>query len=342
MARLLTLKTGVAELEGLGFSALEERDEEGSDEDDESELDPEELDAMMARLGVDKNQLARMQQIGGGMSMRGVIELLMDAATEDEDDEELEVAPKHPTPRVGKDHSAPKPTNGGASSPTTNGKSKKKSEKAKLSNGKVEPVYDLVEPAFESSAKRPKAQTSSSSAPTPADSLDFSEPTALEEADAADKTARTKALQFHTSKIAKKSGKQQKERRAMGGDDDIPYADSRRKGKEVKKQTSDDAENSEHANLIPLVEGKRRVWGEAKAATEETDEWGGLQSADKGKKRARDVDADSEGDETTTEYLELVKSTKKRKKEEKQAAYEAKEEEKRCVEFKSAFLCDKC
>ncbi|KAG8910952.1 hypothetical protein FRC00_007267, partial [Tulasnella sp. 408] len=334
MARLLTLKTGVAELEGLGFSALEERNEDDSEED-ESDLDPEELDEMMARLGVDKTQVARMQQLGGGMSKREVIELLMDAAiAEEEEKEEQEASPKPPRSKKGEEGSSPKPANGNGSLSTVNGKDKKKSAKSKQPSGKVEqpePVYDLVEPVFESNARKSKTKLPASG-PATTDSLDFSEPTALDEADAADKTARTKALQFHTSKIAKKSGKKQKERRAMAGDDDIPYADSRRKGKEVQKQAVDDAEGSEHANQIPLVEGKRRAWGEPKTANEEVEEWDGLESAGKGKKRLRETDADSEEDDApTTEYLQLVKSTKKRKKEEKQAAYEAKEEERRLL-----------
>ncbi|KIO18683.1 hypothetical protein M407DRAFT_31668 [Tulasnella calospora MUT 4182] len=331
MTRLLTLKTGVAELEGLGFSALEERDEDDSEED-ESELDPGELDAMMARLGVDKNQVARMQQLGGGMSQREVIELLMDAAiAEGEFEEEQDVSPRPPRSKREEGGSSSKPVNGNSPHPTVNGKDKKKSAKPKPSSGRVEqpePTYDLVEPVFESNAKKPKTKPP---APGPAstDNFDYSEPTALDEADAADKTARTKALQFHTSKIAKKSGKKQKERRAMGGDDDLPYADSRRKGKEVQKQSVEDAEASEQANQIPLIEGKKRVWGEPKAVNEEVEAWDGLETAGKGKKRVRETDADDEGDEPTTEYLELVKSTKKRKKEEKQAAYEAKEEERR-------------
>ncbi|KAG8984286.1 hypothetical protein FRB90_005431, partial [Tulasnella sp. 427] len=334
MARLLTLKTGVAELEGLGFSALEERDEDDSEGDDESELDPEELDAMMVRLGVDEKQVARMQQLGGGMSQREVLELLMDAALEEEGDGEGESGEEDEEEPVLRQPKATKGKKGGtASGAKMNGKDAGRHDKAKTPNGKVppqEPVYDLVEPTFESSNKKSKA-SSRTSTTFSVESLDFSEPTTLDEADAADKASRTKALQFHTSKIAKKSGKKQKDRRAMGGDDDLPYADSRRTGKEAQKQADEEAESFEAANQIPLVEGKRRAWGEPKAASAPVEEWAGLESADKGKKRAREADDDREGgdEQPTTEYLELVKSAKKRKKEEKQAAYDAKDEEKR-------------
>ncbi|KAK7056705.1 something about silencing protein 10 [Paramarasmius palmivorus] len=161
---------------------------------------------------------------------------------------------------------------------------KKKRKAASESGGKSIPVFDLVEPEFVSSK--------SSSSRSAGDSVDmFGEATALQHADAADKTARKKSLRFHTSKIESTSAKRQGARNALlGGDDDIPY-------KERKREKED------------------RLAKDAKARLEKQ---GGMDLDDiEPEAREDGFEEDEDG------YYDLIARKSKEKKEKKKAEYEA-------------------
>jgi len=141
------------------------------------------------------------------------------------------------------------------------------------------PVFDLVEPEFTSSTSVQQRPDSSTDA--------YGEATTLQHADAADKSARRKSLRFHTSRIESASARRQGARNnAVGGDDDIPYRDTRKQPAKVppssRGQGGEDLDESEPQHKVP------------------------------------DADAeDADG------YYELVKRKSKQKKELKKAEYEA-------------------
>ncbi|KAJ7857693.1 Sas10 C-terminal domain-containing protein [Mycena olivaceomarginata] len=110
------------------------------------------------------------------------------------------------------------------------------------------PVFDLIEPEFTSSTSAQHRPDSSTDA--------YGEATALQHADAADKSARRKSLRFHTSRIESASARRQGARsNAVGGDDDIPYRDTRKQqGKVPQKlrgQGGEDLDESEPQAKIP-------------------------------------------------------------------------------------------
>ncbi|KAJ7645454.1 Sas10 C-terminal domain-containing protein [Mycena polygramma] len=142
------------------------------------------------------------------------------------------------------------------------------------------PVFDLVEPEFTSSTTSQHRPDSSADA--------YGEATSLQHADAADKSARRKTLRFHTSKIESASARRQGARNnAVGGDDDIPYRDTRKQPAKVppskRGQGGEDLDESEPHSQMPDAE-----------------------------------DADG--------YYELVKRKSKEKREHKKAEYEAAQE----------------
>lgn len=149
------------------------------------------------------------------------------------------------------------------------------------------PVFDLVEPEFTSSTAAQHRPDSGVDA--------YGEATSLQHADAADKSARRKTLRFHTSKIESASARRQGARNnAVGGDDDLPYRDSRKQPAKVAQssrgQGGQDLDESEPQSKLPDGE-----------------------------------DADG--------YYELVKRKSKEKKEHKKAEYEAAQEAARYVAF---------
>ncbi|KAJ6584841.1 Sas10 C-terminal domain-containing protein [Mycena capillaripes] len=152
--------------------------------------------------------------------------------------------------------------------------------KKKRKTSALLPVFDLVEPVFTSSTEAHQRTDSSTDA--------YGEATSLQHADAADKSARRKTLRFHTSKIESASARRQGARNnAVGGDDDIPYRDTR-------KQT-------------PKVAASNR--GQGGQDLDESDPHPQMRDAE---------DADG--------YYELVKRKSKEKKEHKKAEYEAAQE----------------
>ncbi|KAJ7254352.1 Sas10 C-terminal domain-containing protein [Mycena haematopus] len=144
------------------------------------------------------------------------------------------------------------------------------------------PVFDLVEPEFTSSTSAQHRHDSSTDA--------YGEVTALQHADAADKTARRKTLRFHTSRIESASARRQGARNnAAGGDDDIPYRDTRKQAPKVPQNS-------------------RGQGGE---------------DLDESEPQPKTSDADAEDADG---YYELVNRKSKLKKELKKAEYEAAQE----------------
>ncbi|KAF7365311.1 hypothetical protein MVEN_00403100 [Mycena venus] len=110
------------------------------------------------------------------------------------------------------------------------------------------PVFDLIEPEFTSSTSAQRRTDSSTDA--------YGEATALQHADAADKSARRKTLRFHTSRIESASARRQGARNnAVGGDDDIPYRDTRKQPAKVPQssrgQGGEDLDESEPQPKAP-------------------------------------------------------------------------------------------
>ncbi|KAK7048271.1 hypothetical protein R3P38DRAFT_2605963 [Favolaschia claudopus] len=105
------------------------------------------------------------------------------------------------------------------------------------------PIFDLVEPDFTASTSATQRRLDSS--------IDaYGEATTLQHADAADKSARRKSLRFHTSRIESASARRQGARNnAVGGDDDIPYRDTRKQAAKVPQsqrgQGGDDLDESD-------------------------------------------------------------------------------------------------
>ncbi|KAG6850725.1 hypothetical protein H0H93_009348 [Arthromyces matolae] len=165
-------------------------------------------------------------------------------------------------------------------------KKKRKTAKTATAKGvKPPPAFDLVEPDFVSS--KASSRNILDSVLTDA----FGEATSLQHADAADKSARRKTLQFHTSRIESTSARRKGARsQALGGDDDLPYRE-RRKEKDAR-----------------LIRENTRSRGQ-----------GGEDLEDIGRGQADDGDH-SKGPDG---YYDLVKKTAKNKKEQKQAEYDA-------------------
>jgi U3 small nucleolar RNA-associated protein 3 len=154
------------------------------------------------------------------------------------------------------------------------------------------PIFDLVEPTFQSSRQTVSAQSDLLVADA------YGEATSLQHVDAVDKSTRKKSLRFHTSRIeSTRSRRQGTRNNAVGGDDDLPYRE-RIKGKEarlaretkVRGQGGEDLDNVEPELVVAT--------------------------------RMENHTADSDG-EGTDAYYELVKRKSKVRKETKQAEYEA-------------------
>lgn len=185
-------------------------------------------------------------------------------------------------------------SSGESSSPK---KKKKKKEKLPNSNKSKKNAFDLPEPLFISSKSKskPKPKTQPQSTSQEA----FGEYTALDAVDAADKSARKKSLQFHTSRIESVASKRSKARAAIGGDEDIPYRE-REKEREMRLQREN------RAKIGKLGQG-------GEALEEEV--------AKSGVKRPREVDEDVEmGDDG---YYDLVEKQTRELKKQKKESYEA-------------------
>ncbi|EGN92133.1 hypothetical protein SERLA73DRAFT_173106 [Serpula lacrymans var. lacrymans S7.3] len=279
LSRLLTLKQAVATLDDLDFNASDEEDEDDDDDDDDmvdlDGLDQEALLEDMQNLWNAKGKKA--------LEMGELEELLMDASRSksksksksstslkaDLDDSELSVKP-------------PK-------------KKRKTAEKAA-------PVFDLVEPEFSSSSSRKKPTSFGDTNNADA----FGEATFLQHADAADKKARKKSLQFHVSRIDSASARRQGARaNALGGDDDIPYRERRkdREAKLAKEQERNKARLGMGGDDLDDVDPELETDGK------------------KEKKKRKEMDDEADEDEVDG-YYELVKRQATEKKMKKKMDYE--------------------
>jgi U3 small nucleolar RNA-associated protein 3 len=273
ITRLLKLKQALIELEGLNFAADLDDDDLGNlDSDEDLDLDFDDEDLMM----LDARNLWR-----GDQGSDDTMDQEMDSDGSDAEDTEEPISkPKLSKPKA----------------PSLLAPPKKKRKMSKSgSSESVVPIFDLEEPEYASSSK-PTSRPDM-------DSVDaFGEATALQHADAIDKTARKKTLRFHTSRIESTSARRQGARNnALGGDDDIPY-------RERKKEREDRL----------ATEPKARVKNQGGA------------DLDDAEPEPRKPDEDMEG---VDGYYDLVKQKSKEKKEKKKADYEAARAAERYVTF---------
>ncbi|TFK28027.1 hypothetical protein FA15DRAFT_665796 [Coprinopsis marcescibilis] len=174
-------------------------------------------------------------------------------------------------------------------------KEKKEPPKKKRKVQDEHSEFDLVEPEYVSSKK-----TSSRRNGDTDDS--FGEAQFMQQGDIADKAARKKSLQFHTSRIESASARRQSARsQAVGGDDDIPYRERQReKQARLEKAAAD------------------RVAKQGGADLDDVD------PEPPSRKRALDDDgSDDSGGESPGGYYELVKKKSKQRKEKKKEDYDA-------------------
>ncbi|KAI3607630.1 hypothetical protein WG66_004982 [Moniliophthora roreri] len=254
MKRLATLKEALSTLEDLDFAPSDSEGEDYLDED-ESEFSLEDDEMTDEDLMADARSLWE-EEIGSGSG-------------DPEADAELIRMYKQAQKTFVE----------------TPPKKKRKASSDSGSDAKSVPVFDLVEPEFVSSKSSSQSRTASDSGDV------FGEATALQHADAADKSARKKSLRFHTSKIESTSAKRRGARNAtLGGDDDIPY-------KERKRERED------------------RLMEEAKARV---DKQSGMDLDDtEPEARPEEADEDENG------YYDLIARESKERKEKKKADYEA-------------------
>lgn len=274
LKRLLTLKQSLSTLEELDFALSDEEEDEDREDLSDSESELEDLDDDdLLPLAAEPSPPGKTKK--KGLDVGELEALLMDAEG---------VWGREPNPR--KNTSKPA-TNGTAPAALTTTVSEPPKKKRKT----AAPVFDLVEPSF--------APSSSSSARVGGSAADaYGEPATLAAADAQDKRARRKSLQFYAARVENASARRAGARAAAGGgDDDIPY-----RGRERREKGAD----------------KQRGMGGADLDGEEPD-------MEKGRKRAREEEEEGEGgeEEDGDGYYSLVKRKVKEKKELKKAEYEA-------------------
>ncbi|KAJ2913921.1 hypothetical protein MD484_g6502, partial [Candolleomyces efflorescens] len=273
--RLLTLKQALITLEDLDFAAS---DGEESEDDDFSD-DPYGVEMKWDNL------------LDGGMNSRTLWEEIRRHGLDDDELDELMADAKQDELD---DLTLPKKQK-------TKAKEKKEKlppkKKRKVDKEAAEPIFDLEEPEWVPSTKKSASRNKTSETEDA-----YGEATHLQDADAADKSARKKTLRFHTSKIESASARRNAARnQAAGGDDDIPYRE-RKKDKDLRL----------------AQETKNRL---AKQGGEDLDDVDPEMPSDK-RKRA-DSDDDESGDDNPDEYYELIKKKSSDKKAKKKAEYEA-------------------
>lgn len=189
---------------------------------------------------------------------------------------------------------------------------KKEKDLAKSTKSRIA-VFDLVEPEFEYSASEPVPSSSVS------DVVDsFGEQTVLQSFDAADKKARKKSLQFHTSKIEGAAARRDKGvKNLLGGDEDIPYKE-RKKQKEIR-EAKESSKKGRGLGGDDLSDGDPEV----DMDVEFTGFGGDVGGSKSGKKRSRDDSDEEDGDVDPGEYYSLVERSAKEKKAKKKAEYDA-------------------
>jgi U3 small nucleolar RNA-associated protein 3 len=262
--RLLTLKQSLSTLEDLDF-APSDSEEDGDEEDGYGMFDED------GDISMDEDQLWTFDQ-RKGLEADELNDLLEDAQSS------LNL-PDTLTSKRGD-----KPP-----------KKKRKTTSTEPSN---QPVFDLIEPKFQSS----KPSTA------PVDSLtadSYGEATSLQHADAADKSARKKSLRFHTSKIESASARRQGARsNAVGGDDDLPY-------KERKKE--------KEARLAKEAKSKVRGLGGEDLNDAEPE----IPLAEMKRQRDEESESSEHDEEGPDGYYELVKRKSKEKRVKKKSDYAA-------------------
>jgi U3 small nucleolar RNA-associated protein 3 len=172
-------------------------------------------------------------------------------------------------------------------------KSVEKEKKNKKDKKKI--TFDLVEPSFPSSSSKPKKSTHTS---TPSDA--YGDPLSLSSADASDKQARKKSLQFYTAKIQTAAKRRNEGRESRGGgDDDIPYKDAKKRTKNTETETDQEKKARLDSGVgVALGEKRKRDGDESEGGSEDGGEEG-------------------EG------YYDLINSSSKARKQKKKDDYEA-------------------
>ena len=179
-------------------------------------------------------------------------------------------------------------------------------KKRKTSAAKPTSLFDLEEPMYVPTKPRAPARTSVSAREDV-----FGDAVVLGAADAADKKARGHTLRFHTSKIESASARRQGARKALGGDDDVPYRE-RRKQKEARAQREAQA-------------GKRGQGGDDLDDAAQLVPGAAFEVDGKGDEESPEEDADG--------YYSLVQKRKRDQKQSKKTAYETAKAESRCGVF---------
>lgn len=263
MDRLLTLKQSLSTLEDLDF-ALSDSEGDGEDEEDGFGMFNEDSD-----ISMDEEQLWNSDQ-RNGLEADELNELLEDAQS----------SQNLPDTLISRREGKPP---------------KKKQKRASAAPSK-QPIFDLIEPEFQS-AKSSSAVFDSLTEDA------FGEATSLQHADAADKSARKKSLRFHTSKIESASARRQGARsNAVGGDDDLPYKE-RRKEKETRL----------------AKEAKARGLGGEDLRDVDSE----IILAEKKRRRNEESESSEHDDEGPDGYYELVRRKAKEKRDKKKSDYEA-------------------
>jgi hypothetical protein len=292
-ARLLTLKQSLATLEDLDF-ALSDDDGEGTDGGDSSQIGSDDSgsafdglggsDEVVAINGSQMNNIARKKGLDAGE-----LEALL-ADAQGVWDVEPTPTPKRKIRTDDVRLNIAEPV-----------------QKKRKTAGKTAPVFDLVEPEYEPATP---ARTRSALSVRESLAMDaYGELVALHAADAEDKRARKRSLQFYTSKLDGANARREGARRAAGGgDDDIPYR-SRERQKAKDKPTPKGARGEDLDDAEPEPVSSLAA-GEVGSAT------AGIDMGDEG------------GD---SGYYSLIAATKKAAKAEKQAAYDATRAAERCA-----------
>ncbi|KAI0693985.1 Sas10 C-terminal domain-containing protein [Cytidiella melzeri] len=290
MSRLLTLKQSISTLETLGVGSSDDEDDWSGDasEDDENPLfaklrglAPNELEELLADLQAIKNP------DGHGSVSDG---------EEEQEEPSSPVKTKKPKSKKVKDSTAAAVTVEENEPP----KKKRKTDKASKKAAKL-PVFDLEEPEFPTKTKTPSTRRT---APATADTDNFGEFTALQNADALDKAARKRSLRFHTSKIEGASARRERARAAMGGDDDLPWRD-RKKDKDEKQKKA-----------------LQKTRGQGGEDLNDEDPEPTPESIKKRRREEVESGSDGEGDDAVG-YYDLVQQKSKEKKERKKAEHDA-------------------
>lgn len=319
---MFKLKQSLSILEDLGFSAIDDSDDDSDESDpDEADFDSEEDEFSAESDSKAIRRLANQHKLSTAQMEEILAELESGRYRNESVNDARKDRMRKARAKATKGHNALPPTTNDDSS----SKKAKKSAKSKELNSK--PIFDLEEPEFapsKPSSSKNKKQQSISAGAAPYDPLSaYGDPTALDYADAADKSARRKSLRFHTARIESTTRRREGARtNALGGDDDIPWRDLRRDKqqavtelaiKQGRGQGGDDLDPNAPDDVD--MEASRR---------------------EKGKKRAREVDGgddDNGAEEGANGYYELIKKRKKETKEEKKTAYEAERAANRSVQF---------